>query len=74
MGFLGGSDGKESAFSAEDLSSIPGSGRSLGEGNGNPFLYSCLRITWTEEPSGYSPRGHKELDTTERLILLYKNH
>ena len=37
-----GSDGKASAYSAEDLGSIPGSGRSPGEGNGNPLQYSCL--------------------------------
>ena len=42
MGFPGDSDGKESACDAEDLSLIPGSGRSLGEGNGNPLQYSCL--------------------------------
>ena len=37
------SDGKESACNAGDLGSIPGSGRSPAEGNGNPFLrYSCL--------------------------------
>ena len=41
-GFSGGSDGKESACSAGDTGSIPGSGRSPGEGNGNPFQYSCL--------------------------------
>ena len=41
-GFLGGSDGKESAFSVGDLGPIPGSGRSPGEGNGNPLQYSCL--------------------------------
>ena len=41
MGFPGGSDGKESAWNAGDLNSIPGFGRS-GEGNGNPFQYSCL--------------------------------
>ena len=41
-GFPGGSDDKESACSAEDLGSIPGSGRSPGEGNGNPLQYSCL--------------------------------
>ena len=35
MGFLGGSDGKESAYNAGDLGSILGSGRSPGEGNGN---------------------------------------
>ena len=38
----GGSDGKASAYSAGDLGSIPGSGRSPGEGNGNPLQYSCL--------------------------------
>ena len=38
----GGSDGKASACNAVDLGSIPGSGRSLGEGNGNPLQYSCL--------------------------------
>ena len=42
VSFPGGSDGKESAYSAEDLGSIPGSGRSCGEGNGNPLQYSCL--------------------------------
>ena len=40
--FPGGSDGKESAFSVGDLGLIPGLGRSLGEGNGNPLQYSCL--------------------------------
>ena len=41
-GFPGGSDSKESACSAGDLRSIPGSGKSPGEGNGNPVQYSCL--------------------------------
>ena len=36
------SDGKEPACNAGDLGSIPGSGRSAGEGNGNPLQYSCL--------------------------------
>ena len=40
--FPGGSDGKASAYNAGDLGSIPGSGRSPGEGNGNPLQYSCL--------------------------------
>ena len=35
-------NGKESAVNAGDAALIPGSGRSLGEGNGNPFHYSCL--------------------------------
>ena len=40
--FPGGSDDKEPAYKAEDLGSIPGSGRSSGEGSGNPLQYSCL--------------------------------
>ena len=42
MGFPGGSDGKKSARSAGDPDSIPGSGKSPGEGNGKPLQYSCL--------------------------------
>ena len=41
MGFPGGSASKESACNAGDLGSIPGSGRSPGEGNGYPLQYSC---------------------------------
>ena len=40
--FLGGSDNKESTCSAGDVAFIPGWGRCPGEGNGNPFQYSCL--------------------------------
>ena len=40
--FPGGSDGKASAYNVGDLGSIPGSGISSGEGNGNPLQYSCL--------------------------------
>ena len=42
MGFPSDSDGKESACNAKDLESVPGLGRFPGEGNGNPFQYSCL--------------------------------
>ena len=42
LDFPGGSDGKASAYNAGDPGLIPGSGRSLGEGNGNPLQYSCL--------------------------------
>ena len=42
MGFPGGSDGKESGCNAGDLDSIPGSGRSSEERNGNPLQCSCL--------------------------------
>ena len=47
LGFPGGSEVKASACNAGDLGSIPGSGRSPGEGNGNPLQYSCL-----ENPMG----------------------
>ena len=42
-GFPGGSDGKEPAFDAEDLGSIPGLGRPPGGGPSNPLQYSCLK-------------------------------
>ena len=69
-GFPGGSDGKESACSARDPDSIPGSGRSPGEGNGNPLQYSYLensmdRGAWR----ALQFMGHKESDTAEQLTL-----
>ena len=104
-GFPGSSVGKESTCNAGDPSSIPGSGRSPGEGNGNPLQYSWASLvaqtlkrllamleTWVwslgwEDPLekemathsshgrrslvGYSPRGHKQLDTTERLHFAF---
>ena len=42
-GHSSGSDGKVSACNAGGPGSIPGAGRTLGEGNGNPFQYSCLQ-------------------------------
>ena len=57
MGFPGGSDGKESACNAGDLGSIPGSGRSPGEGNGYPLQYSCLENPMTEEPDRLQSMG-----------------
>ena len=52
MGFPGGSDGKESACNAGDPGSVPGSGRSPGEGNGNPLQYSCLENSIDREDPG----------------------
>ena len=49
--FPAGSDSKESACNAEDQSSIPGPGRSPGEGNGYPLQILAWRIPWTEEPA-----------------------
>ena len=54
----GGASGKESACNAGDLGSVPRSGRSFGEGNGNPFQYSCLeKISRTEKPGGLQSMG-----------------
>ena len=48
------------------MSSIPGSGRSPGEGHGNPLQYSCLKSPHGQRTlGGYSPEGRKELDMTE---------
>ena len=62
MGFPGGTMVKNPpaiAGDARDVGSIPGSGRSPGEGNGSPLQYSCL------ENSMDRPWGRKESDTTE---------
>ena len=64
MTLAGGSDGKESARTAGDLASIPGSGRSPGEGNGNPLQYSCL-----ENSMDRGSWQATELDMTEQLTL-----
>ena len=49
---------------AGDMDSIPESGRSPGEGNGNPLQYSCLEIPWTEEPDRLQSMGSQS-DMTE---------
>ena len=59
VGFPCGSAGKEWACYAEDLGSIPGLGRSPGEGKGYPLHYSG-----PENPMDWGPWGHKELDTS----------
>ena len=53
-GFPGGSDSKEPACNAKDLGSIPGLGRSPGEGHGNTLQYSCLE----------NPHGQRSLEAT----------
>ena len=53
--FPGGSDGKESAYNAGDLGSIPWLERSPGEGNGKPLSIHAWKIPWTEEPGGLQP-------------------
>ena len=59
----GGSEVKASACNAGDLGSIPGSGRSPGEGNGNPLQYPCLenpmdRGAWWATVHGSQRVGH----------------
>ena len=61
MDFPGGSDGKASAYNAGDPGSTPGSGRSHGEGNGNPLQYSCLEIPWMEEPGRLQSLGSQRV-------------
>ena len=65
MGFPSSSVGKDSAYNEGDLGSIPGLGRSSGEGNDNPLQYSCLenpmdRGAWQAAVHGVT----KEPDTT----------
>ena len=64
-GFPGDSDGKESACNAGDPGSVPGPGRSPGEGHGNPLQYSCLKNPM--DRGAWQATVHeiaKELDTT----------
>ena len=69
------SDSKESACNAGDLSSIPGLGRSPGEGKGYSLQYSCLKNPHRQRSLvGYSPCGRQELDMTERLIPFTLTH
>ena len=59
---------KNPSTNAGDPGSIPGLERCPGEGNGNPLQYSCLENPLGQRNlAGYSPWGHKEWDTTERL-------
>ena len=57
LGFPDSSDGKASAYNAGDLDSIPGSGRSPGERNGNPLQYSCLENPMGRGAWGATVRG-----------------
>ena len=56
-----GSDGKASAYNAEDPGLIPGSGRSSGEGNSNSLQYSCLENPMEEEPGGLQSMGSRRV-------------
>ena len=64
-GFPHSSVGKESACNAGDQGSIPGSGRSPGEGNGNPLQYSCLKNSMD--------RGASRLESMESCPDMHMN-
>ena len=87
MDFLGGSVVKNlpaNGGNAQDVGLIPGSGRSLGEGNDNPFQYSCLEIpmntgTWwatvhrvTKSQTRLSARTHTHTHTHTYTYIKYE--
>ena len=74
MGFPDGSDGKASACNAGELGSIPGSGISPREGNGNPLQYSCLESpmyggAWGATVHGVAKSRTRLSDFTHSLIF-----
>ena len=75
LGFPGSSVSNNPSVNArdsEDMGSVPGLGRSLGEENGNPLQYSCLENPRQRSLACYSPSSCKESDITE--WLKNKNH
>ena len=78
LGSPGGSDGKESGCNAGDPDSIPGSGRSHGEGNGNPPQYSCLenpldRGAWWATVHGVTKSQTRLSFLKILLTVIFKN-
>ena len=74
MEFLGSSVGKESACNAGNLGLIPGLGRSPGEGNGNPFQYSCLENPMDREPGRLQSMESQESDMVQQPITKERTH
>ena len=70
--------GKESACNAGDMGLIPGSGRSPGEGNGNPLQHSCQKIPkdrrawWATVRGGHRKVRHDLASKLQRLIYMLK--
>ena len=63
---------KKLPASAGDMDSIPGMGRSPGEGNGNPLQYSCLEnLTDRRSMVGYSPWGHKRVEHGDQTTTTF---
>ena len=71
--FIGGSDGKGSACNAGDLGSIPGSGRSPGEGNDYPPQYSCLKNSMDRGAWWATVPGVAESNMTEWNTHMYSH-
>ena len=69
IGFPGDSDGKESTCNAGEPSSIPGLGRSPGEGNHNPFQYSCLENSMNRGAQQATVHGAAKNQTQLSTIL-----
>ena len=69
---LGGSDGKASVYNTGDLGSIPGSGRSTGEGNDNPLQYYCLENPMEEEPGRLQSMGSQGVRHSWAISLSFK--
>ena len=77
--FPGSSDGKASAYNTGDLGSIPGLGRSPGEGNGNPLQYSCLENpkdqgAWWATVHGVAKSQTRLSDFTHYMKVLSYSH
>ena len=72
------SSGKESTYNAEDAGLIPGSGRSSGEGNGNPLQDSCLanpmdREAWRATATGSQRVGHNLATKQQQQVLSFEH-
>ena len=65
MDFPGGSDGKVSVYNAEDLGSIPGSGKSPGEGNATHSSILAWKIPWMEDSGRLQSMGSQRVTLSD---------